>query len=146
MAVPPVPHRIAPDRTAALRRLFGQIARFGVTGVAAAGVDYGILQLAMTAGLGPQLGRVPAIAGAMLFAWWINRRFTFRTPAPPSWAELIAYCGTAAIGALVSYAIYAALLWLGATLGVAFVLGTLAGAVFNFLRYRILLGRPGSAG
>ena len=84
---------------------------------------------------------MPAIAGAMLFAWWLNRSFTFRTPAPPGWGEFIAYCGTAAVGAAISYLVYVLLLRLGAGLAAAFVVGTIAGAVFNFLRYRILLGR-----
>lgn len=127
-----------------VRRLIAQIARFGVSGVLATGIDYGVLQLGLWAGLGPQLGRVPSIAAAMVFAWWMHRSFTFQTQARPRLAEFLAYCGIAAVGAAVNYGVYAAGLWLGTGLTPAFVMGTIAGAVFNFLRYRILLGRPGS--
>lgn len=139
------PAGAAPDtsRAAAMRGLLAQIARFGIAGVLAAMVDYGLLQSAIAMGLGPRAARVPSIGGAMVFAWWLNRRFTFRTPVPPSWAELAAYCSTAAVGALISYGLYAGLLWAGAGLAAAFVVGTIAGAVFNFLRYRIILGRAG---
>jgi putative flippase GtrA len=118
-----------------------QAARFLVVGVLAAGVDYGVLRLGMAAGLGAGVARVPSVAVAIVFTWWLNRNLTFRTAARPSLEEFAKYVATAFAAILINLGVYLLLLWLGLPLEVAFVAGVGTSAVFNFVRYRAILGR-----
>lgn len=117
----------------------GQALRFVVVGVSTAVLDFGVLAGLTSLGLSPYLARPLSILVALVAAWQLNRRMTFRTGAPPTWAEFLAYAGTAAVGAFINFALYSGALLLGAPLWLAFVIGTAVASVFNFLRYRIVL-------
>lgn len=118
-----------------------EVARFILVGGAAAGVDFGILWLGMQAGLSPHVARVPAVAVAVCFTWWFNRKLTFQTERPPSWREFGHYVGVAMAGIVLNLCIYWIALWAGAAVWFAFALGTGFTAIFSFLRYRVILGR-----
>ncbi len=104
-----------------------------------------MLWLAVRAGASPYTGRIVSLAAAIVYTWWLNRRLTFATVAPPTWREFGQYVVVSLAGALINYAIYSAALALGAPLWLGFVLGTGIAAVFNFLRYRALLGNTPTA-
>ncbi len=118
----------------------GQVARFLAVGGLAFVLDWGVLQLMLRTGSGPYAGRVVSMAGGMVFAWWLNRHVTFRTPAPPSWPEFCAYVANSLAGAAINYAIYSAAVAMGAPVVAGLILGTGIAAVFNFFRYRAILG------
>jgi putative flippase GtrA len=105
-----------------------------------------VLWLAVRAGTSPYAGRVVSLAAAIIYTWWLNRRLTFATAAPPTWREFGHYVVVSLAGAVINYAIYSAALALGAPLWLGFILGTGIAAVFNFLRYRALLGDAASEG
>lgn len=117
----------------------GQAVRFIGVGLTTAAIDFGVLAGLGALGLSPYLARGLSIAVALVVAWWLNRSMTFRSAAPPSWREFAAYAATAAMGAAINYGLYSLCLWIGLPLWLAFVIGTGVSAVFNFLRYRVLL-------
>ncbi len=117
----------------------GQVFRFGITGGLGFVVDAGVLWLMIRAGLSPYAGRVVSLAVGIVFTWWLHRRLTFRTAAAPSWREFGAFFLQSLAGAAVNYAVYSGLLWAGAPVPAALVVGTGVAAVFNFFRYRTIL-------
>lgn len=117
-----------------------QAARFIVVGGLAAVLDYGILNQIVHAGRSPYAARVVSIAVSLVFTWALNRSLTFATAKPPTWREFAHYCAVAMAGILLNLAIYWAALGVGLPTWAAFVLGTGLAAVFNFFRYRALLG------
>ncbi len=129
---------------AGVRRTFPpwavQAAKFvGIGGIAFL-LDWGILRLTIAAGVSPYAGRVVSIAVTIVFTWWFNRRLTFRTTAPPSWREFGAYALQSLAGAVINYLIYAGVIATGAPVLAGLVLGTGVASVFNFFRYRAILG------
>jgi putative flippase GtrA len=117
----------------------GQVVRFGITGGLGFVLDAGVLWLMIHAGASPYAGRVVSIAAAIVLTWWLNRRLTFRTAAPPSWREFGAFVLQSLAGAAVNYAVYSALLWAASPIWLALVAGTGVASVFNFFRYRAIL-------
>lgn len=119
--------------------LAAQVARFAGVGVASAALDYAILHSLIGLGASPYLARLGSIVPVVTATWLANRRLTFRSQEPPSWAEYIHYFGISAAGLAINYCLYWAGLAIGLPVLVAFVIGTGGAAVFNFLRYRTLL-------
>lgn len=119
----------------------GQALRFIGVGLATAGIDFGVLAGLGAQGVSHYLARIVSIGCALVVAWWLNRSLTFGSTAPPSWREFLSYASTAAMGAAINYGLYSVCLWAGLPLWLAFVIGTGVSAVFNFLRYRVLLAR-----
>lgn len=116
-----------------------QFLRFGVIGVLGLGVDTAALYFAKDVlGLGLYGGRVFSYLVAATFTWACNRRFTFTAAdaAHPiqQWAKFLA---ANAVGGVVNYVVYAALVtyWpLAAAypfIGIA--AGSLSGMTFNFI-------------
>lgn len=119
----------------------GQVARFLVVGGSAAALDAGLLWLMLhKAGASFFVGRFVSISIATVFAWWLNRTVTFRTPTPPSWLEFANYVVMSLSGAAINLAISVAIVTCGGLAAVGFVTGTAIAAVFNFFRYRAILG------
>lgn len=116
-----------------------QAARFALVGGLAFVLDAGVLWLGIRAGASPYAARVTSIVVSIIFTWWLNRRLTFRTAAPPSWREFGAYGAQSLAGASVNYAIYSAVLWAGGAVWLGLVIGTGVASVFNFVRYRAVL-------
>ena len=119
---------------------FAEAVRFGVVGGLGFVADAGSLALMMSHGASPYGGRVFSIALAIVVTWWLNRRLTFRTRMPPTWREFRTYAFLALAGAAINYVIYSGVLWAGGGVYPGIVLGTAVAAVFNFVRYRKLLG------
>jgi putative flippase GtrA len=125
---------LTPVLTAAtIRRLFF----FGLSGTAGFVVDSAVLVLCLRVfGLGPHVGRVISFAVAMTCTWQLNRRFTFRSTAPPL-PEFARFVATNSLGALVNLGAYTAVIARFGTadpvpvLGVA--AGSLCGMVVNYI-------------
>ncbi len=122
------------------RVLVGQLLRFGLVGGSAAALDFVVLMTVIHFGGSRYFSRVISIAVAMVYTWTLNRRVTFATVAPPSWREFGHYAAVTLAGVSINLAIYSTALYFGAPVPLAFICGTGTAAVFNFLRYRILLG------
>lgn len=115
---------------------------FAVGGVLGFIVDAGIVQaLVRGAGWNPYLARVVSFLAAATVTWLWNRRFTFaHRRSHTARAEWARWMGVMAVGALVNYGIYAALVatfppvrawpWLGVAAGSA------AAALINFCAAR----------
>ncbi len=129
-----------PPRAAAVRKLGGEVARFLFVGGSAALIDYGVLMLAVELGGSRYASRIISVAVAIVYTWLLNRRLTFATATPPSWREFGHYVAVSLAGTMLNLALYSGALWLGAPIWLAFGIGTGCAAVFNFLRYRALLG------
>ncbi|MCB4821067.1 GtrA family protein [Roseicella aerolata] len=130
-------------------RLFAQLLRFGVVGVAGFLVDAGVLTLAIFFGLGPWLGRVVSYVVAASTTFTLNRAWTFRgasdAPAMRQWALFLL---VNLVGFACNYGTYAVLIALvplvaaNPVLGVA--AGSLAGLMGNFiLSRRFVFGQGG---
>jgi putative flippase GtrA len=141
--MPPIPDQL-------LRRLrdpglAGQILRFTIVGGLGFVLDAGILQTLVHFQLHPAIARVASLAAAVTFTWWANRTLTFEPGRAPSWPEFRAYVLTSLVGMAINYGVYSLAVMLGAPLIAGVAIGTVAGSVFNFIRYRVLLtGDPGS--
>jgi putative flippase GtrA len=111
---------------------------FSLVGVAGFFVDAGTLYFSsILLGLNPYLGRLVSYLAAATTTWQLNRRFTFpfadtRRPHR-QWAKFVA---TNAIGGIVNYGVYVAIIinspHTPATLMLAVAAGSLSGLVFNF--------------
>jgi putative flippase GtrA len=86
-------------------------AAFLISGGTALAVDATVLEL-MTAlmGVHPLIGRMVAIAIAMVAGWLMHRTFTFAVPTPPNLAEFLRYAGVAWAAAAINYAVFALVL------------------------------------
>lgn len=127
------------ERWQSLRLLARHAVRFGAVGLAAAGVDYGVLMGLVQLGAMPALARLPSTAVALVFTWVFNRRLTFATRAPPSWREFARYAAAALAGIAINLGVYWGALALALPLWLAFVAGTGVAAIYTFLNYRKLL-------
>lgn len=123
----------------------GPVIRFAFVGGSAFLVDAGVLYAMIAVGLGPIAGRVVSIACAVTFTWWLNRSFTFKAAAPPTWHEFARYVGTSLVAMVINYAIYAGLVALGMIPLLALAIATLVSSVFNYLRYSKLFGARSEA-
>lgn len=115
--------------------IVGQFLRFGVVGALGLIVDVALtLLLQRSMGLPPAGARPPAIAAAMLLAWWLNRDFSFR--ADSSAGSLGPYVVVATLAALLNYMLFLACLRLGLSTGAAILAATAVSMLFSFLGYR----------
>lgn len=133
-----------------LRKAF---VRFALVGAGGYVVDAGVLAAGTNwGGLDPYSGRVLSIFVAMTFTWMGNRTLTFAQRRARGlggmareWARFV---GANAVGALINYGLYAALVHSGPEpfndKYVAQFLGVLAGMIFNFTLSHFLVFRgPG---
>jgi putative flippase GtrA len=122
-----------------------EVIKFGSVGSLGFCVDAGFLLLLSGFGVSPILGRVLSVAAAVTLTWILNRRLTFGATAPPSWREFTHYVAISLVGFLLNYTAFVIAVWLDAPLILAVAAGTAAGMVFNFFRYRALLGQGAAA-
>ncbi len=118
----------------------GAVARFGIVGGLAAGLDYTTLRLLIWQGMSPYYARIVSVAVTVVFTWALNRTLTFKVATPPSWREFGHYVAVAIGGIILNLGIYSGLLWVGLPLTIAFVIATGLTAVYSFLRYRLVFG------
>jgi putative flippase GtrA len=114
----------------------GQFFRFGVIGTGGFIVDSTVLYIALHAlKLDPYSGRLLSWFVAATFTWAMNRRFTFSDTRPPV-KQWLAFLAANAVGGIVNYAVYAALITFSATVAATPILGVAAGSIaglfFNF--------------
>ncbi len=128
--------------------------RFACVGTLAAGVDAGVLALAIEgAGLNPYAGRVVSYLAAATFAWALNRRLTFRDAHRGGivW-QWLRYLGSGLAGGLVNYGVYSLIVAVSQGLDlpavakalapyVAVGFGSLSGLIINFTLARTLVFR-----
>lgn len=115
-----------------------QFLLFSLVGVAGFFVDAGTLYIcSILLGLDPYAGRLLSYLAAATTTWQLNRRFTFphadSSRPHRQWAKFIT---SNAIGGLVNYGVYAAIIanvpHTPVTLMFAVAIGSLSGLVFNF--------------
>lgn len=116
--------------------LLRQFFIFGLIGTAGFVVDSSTLYLAMgLLGLDHYSGRVVSWFVAATFTWAMNRRFTFSDSRPP-FRQWLAFLASQAVGGLVNFGIYAAMVTFIPLVAEHPVLGVAAGAIaglfFNF--------------
>ncbi len=116
--------------------LLRQFFIFGLIGTAGFVVDSSTLYLAMgLLGLDHYSGRVVSWFVAATFTWAMNRRFTFSDSRPP-FRQWLAFLASQAVGGLVNFGIYAAMVTFMPVVAEHPVLGVAAGAIaglfFNF--------------
>lgn len=130
-----------------LRDQLVRIARFGVAGVFAAGVDMAVLQGAVALGLDLYSGRVASYLAAATAAWILNRQIAFADRKSdallPEWLR---YLAANSLGGLVNYAVYAALVTVSALFAtypfLAVAAGSLSGLLVNFnMSQQFVFGR-----
>jgi putative flippase GtrA len=82
-------------------------AGFVVAGLAATGTDLAVTSLTTRVlGLPPEVGRLVAIAVAIVVGWLAHRRLTFAVATPPTVAEFGRYVAVAWVAAAVNYTLY----------------------------------------
>lgn len=134
-------------------KLSRELRLFAVGGVGGLLIDASIVQMLVSfAHWNPYVARVLSFLVAATFTWWWNRRYTFaaRHSGRSAHAEWLHWMGLMSLGALVNYAIYAALLlkfplfhqWPA----LAAASGSVVAALINFVTARTMLfKRSGTA-
>jgi putative flippase GtrA len=123
-----------------------QAALFAAAGVVGFMVDTAVLYTALWAGLGYFAGRVVSFLCAVFATWQCNRRFAFSAGRRESaWEEWWHYLAAMALGGVVNYVAYSAVV-LFAPLGpltpvAAVAAGSAAGMLVNFASARFWVFR-----
>ena len=124
-----------------------RVLSFGLAGIAGLVTDAAVL--ALTIGwMGPYWGRALSFIAAVLCTWALNRRTTFRDrPSRYSLAgELGRYFAAMCLGGAVNYAVYAVLLNVLGSDGLApfaaLAVGSLAGMAINLTLAHYAVFRP----
>ncbi len=130
------------------------IALFLVAGVVAFCVDYGLYQAGVALGASPPLARVMSWLAAVTTTYAINSGVTFRPSAaaflqnglrrPRHWDRYLPYVATQALGGMVSFITFLALLPRMRPL-LALAVATLAATLCNYLGARTVLNRRRSS-
>ena len=69
----------------------------------------------------------------------MHRNLTFAVRKPPTWGEYFHFVASSLLGMAINYAVYWTGVFFGVPLLAALALGTIVAAVFNYLRYRVVL-------
>lgn len=123
-----------------------QLVRFAIAGVVGFVVDAGVLYLALWMGLGYFAGRAVSFLCAVVTTWLINRTYTFHGHRERSIvAEFGHYLVAMALGGIVNYAVYSAVV-VSAPKGaltplLAVAAGVAAGMSINFVSARFWVFR-----
>jgi putative flippase GtrA len=100
-------------------RIVEQIPTFAAIGVIGYFVDAGITFVgAKYGGLSPELARLPAFMVATIVNFALNRSITFRHSRAPVFRAFLRYCGVAAIGLALNYAVYSACVFFAPRAGI----------------------------
>lgn len=101
------------DKGGNVRRLLGQIAGFGVVGIVATLIDFGVLAfLKEMFGIDPVLAAGVSFTVSLLFNYWASMRFVFTRRDDMSRArELTAFAALSFVG----LALNELIMWLGVT-------------------------------
>lgn len=123
-----------------------QAIQFAAAGVLGFLVDTAVLYTALWAGLGYFAGRVVSFLCAVAVTWQCNRRLAFKaTRRASAWEEWWHYLAAMAVGGLVNYLAYTAVVLYtprGATTPLlAVAAGSLAGMLVNFASAKLWVFR-----
>ncbi|QWT18721.1 GtrA family protein [Bacillus sp. NP157] len=124
-----------------------QVLQFAAAGVLGFLVDTGVLYGMLWLGLGYFLGRAISFLCAVFATWQVNRRFAFVDGRRRSaWQEWWHYLAAMAVGGVVNYAAYSAVVLLAPharmTPLLAVAAGSAAGMVVNFASAKLWVFRP----
>lgn len=120
-----------------------RIAGFLFVGSIGFGIDYGLTACLANAGGHLVLARLPALAVAITATWWLNRTLTFGLRARPTLAEYARYVSVSALGTLLNYGLYIALILAGFRLAAAIVLPSLVVMALSYIGYSRIAFREG---
>lgn len=122
-----------------------QLLRFGLAGGVGFIVDSLVLYLMLYLGLGFYLGRLISFFCAVWVTWHINRNYSFASGPKivASWREWWLYLSAMAVGGVVNYCAYSAVLMFSITARshpvYAVAAGSLGGMVVNFISAKWLV-------
>ncbi len=126
--------------------------KFAIIGTIGFIVDSGVLELCIRVlGLDHYTGRVLSVFVAMTVTWLGNRSFTFVGHVPePWWRQAAKFYAANALGALINYGVYSAMVASSATIHDHPIWGVAAGAivamVFNyFVASKLIFKRHGAS-
>jgi putative flippase GtrA len=129
-----------------------QIPAFATIGLIGYFIDAGITFVgAKYAGLSPELARPPGFLIATVVNFVLNRSITFRHSPAPLFRAFLRYCGVAALGLAVNYAVYSVCVVFAPQAGIAvtpailplFVAaGSGVAMVLTFVGFRFFAFRP----
>jgi putative flippase GtrA len=132
-------------------RIAEQIPAFAAIGVIGYLVDATITYVgAKYLGLSPELARPPGFLVATIVNFALNRSITFRRSRAPLLRAFFRYCGVAAVGLAVNYAVYSVCVVLAPRIGIGvtpailpvFVaVGSAAAMVLTFVGFRFFAFR-----
>jgi putative flippase GtrA len=132
-------------------RIAEQIPAFAAIGVIGYLVDATITYVgAKYLGLSPELARPPGFLVATIVNFSLNRSITFRRSRAPLLRAFFRYCGVAAVGLAVNYAVYSVCVVLAPRIGIGvtpailpvFVtVGSAAAMVLTFVGFRFFAFR-----
>jgi putative flippase GtrA len=132
-------------------RIAEQVPAFAAIGLIGYFIDAGItFAAAKYLGLSPELARPPGFLVATVANFTLNRSITFRHARTPLFRAFLRYCGVAAVGLAVNYAVYSACVWFAPHAGIIvtpailplFVAaGSGAAMVLTFLGFRFFAFR-----
>jgi putative flippase GtrA len=101
-------------------RIAAQIPAFAAIGLIGYFIDAGITFIgAKYVGLSPELARPPGFLIATIVNFVLNRSITFRHSPAPLFRAFLRYCGVAAVGLALNYAVYSACVFLAPRAGIA---------------------------
>jgi len=133
-------------------RIAEQIPAFAAIGLIGYVIDAGITFVsAKYGGLSPELARPPGFLIATIVNFVLNRSITFRHSRAPLFRAFLRYCGVAAIGLAVNYAVYSACVFFAPRAGIVvtpailplFVAaGSGVAMVLTFVGFRFFAFRP----
>ncbi len=122
-----------------------EIIGFLISGALAFLIDAGLLQFLVMAGGDPYLCRLPSLTIAILFTWWINRRWSFQVHRPPGMAEFITYVAAIGLGGLINIGVYFLLIRLyladSSYPALAIIPATALSMSFNFIAIKYVVFR-----
>jgi dolichol-phosphate mannosyltransferase len=118
--------------------------QFAVVGFLGTFVNLAVLTLLDEMGLPLKISAAAAIFIAMVFNFFLNRRFTFSDAQPGRVGkQLAAFIAACSVGAAVNYAVVLSAAWMWPLFGdhpqFASVLGIMAGLMFNYVASRHLV-------
>jgi putative flippase GtrA len=121
--------------------------RFGLVGVGGLLVDLAVLYAVIWGFmLTPVAAKVVSFLAAATFTWWMNRKYTFGHSGKALLHEWASFLATNALGGVVNFSVYTAmvtqllpLVWMPA---LATAVGSISGLSFNYFGSKYLVFKP----
>ena len=114
------------------RKIIWQICAFCMAGVIGFFIDYGILLIGVSIGLGPFMPRFISVPVAIIGTFLLNRFVTFRNFSRVKPREILSYYLAMWLGVVVNLVTYSVLVWFHINHFTALVTATFFAALLNF--------------